>query len=169
MGHRTTVLSFGRAMEKITSRKNPAVARYRAAAAGDLDGQMLLDGAHLVGDALASGIRIRDAVVAADALDRAELRPLVEAIAGQGVQVCAAPAAVMDAVSPVRSPSAIVAIGDRPSEAASHLYAGDSPLVVMVDGVQDPGNLGAIVRVAEAAGAVGLVVAGRSACPFGWK
>ena len=65
------MLSFGRAMEKITSRKNPAVARYRAAAAGDLDGQMLLDGAHLVGDALASGIRIRDAVVAADALDRA--------------------------------------------------------------------------------------------------
>jgi TrmH family RNA methyltransferase len=35
--------------------------------------------------------------------------------------------------------------------------------------VQDPGNLGAIVRVAEAAGATGVVAAGGSANPFGWK
>jgi TrmH family RNA methyltransferase len=156
-------------MQKITSRKNRAVARYRAAAAGELDGQILLDGAHLVGDALASGIRIREAVVAADGLDRAELRPLVDAIGRQGVEVSAASAPVMDAVSPLRSPSAIVAIADRPSEAASRLYSGGHPLVVMVDGVQDPGNLGAIVRVAEAAGAAGFVAAGASAYPFGWK
>src|SRR3989442_15846097 len=102
MGHRTTVLSFGRAMEKITSRKNPAVARYRAAAAGDLDGQMLLDGAHLVGDALASGIRIREAVVAGDRVDRGELRSLVEAIAGQGGELAAASAAGLGALRPVR-------------------------------------------------------------------
>jgi TrmH family RNA methyltransferase len=35
--------------------------------------------------------------------------------------------------------------------------------------VQDPGNVGAIVRVAEAAGASAVVVAGTSADPFGWK
>ncbi len=35
--------------------------------------------------------------------------------------------------------------------------------------MQDPGNLGAIVRVAEAAGATGFVAAGGSANPFGWK
>jgi len=35
--------------------------------------------------------------------------------------------------------------------------------------VQDPGNLGAIVRVAEAAGGTGVVAAGASANPFGWK
>jgi TrmH family RNA methyltransferase len=39
---------------------------------------------------------------------------------------------------------------------------------VAVD-VQDPGNLGAIVRVAEAAGATGFTAAGGSANPFGWK
>src|SRR5438128_1822570 len=124
MRHRTTVLSLGGgsrsespgslsfSMQSITSRKNRAVAHYRAAAAGDLDGRILLDGAHLVGEALASGIRIRDAVVAAESMDRAELRPLVEAIAGQGAEMFSASSAVMDALSPVRSPSAIVAIGD---------------------------------------------------------
>ena len=156
-------------MHQITSRKNRAVERYRAAAAGDLDGRMLLDGAHLVGDALASGIRIREAVVAAERVDRAELRSLLAAIAAQGVEVSAATAAVMDALSPVRSSSAIVAIADRPSAAAARSYSGDRPLVVIAEGVQDPGNLGAIVRVAEAAGAASLVAAGRTAHPFGWK
>ena len=42
-------------------------------------------------------------------------------------------------------------------------------LVVAAVDVQDPGNLGAIVRVAEAAGATGVVAAGGSANPFGWK
>jgi TrmH family RNA methyltransferase len=41
-------------------------------------------------------------------------------------------------------------------------------VVAAVD-VQDPGNVGAIVRVAEAGGATGVVVAGASADPFGWK
>lgn len=41
-------------------------------------------------------------------------------------------------------------------------------LVIAVD-VQDPGNLGAIVRTCEAAGATGVVVAGASADPFSWK
>ena len=41
-------------------------------------------------------------------------------------------------------------------------------MVIAVD-VQDPGNVGAIVRVAEAGGATAVVVAGASADPFGWK
>ena len=41
-------------------------------------------------------------------------------------------------------------------------------MIIAAD-VQDPGNLGAIVRVAEAGGATGVVAAGISANPFGWK
>jgi TrmH family RNA methyltransferase len=40
--------------------------------------------------------------------------------------------------------------------------------VIAVD-IQDPGNLGALIRVAEAGGSTRVVVAGRSADPFGWK
>ena len=43
------------------------------------------------------------------------------------------------------------------------------PLIVLCIDVQDPGNLGAVVRVAEAAGATGVVAAGTSADPFSWK
>src|SRR5262249_13058369 len=48
---------------RITSRHNPIVARYRAAARGDLDGRVLLDGAHLVADAIAAGMSIEHAAV----------------------------------------------------------------------------------------------------------
>jgi TrmH family RNA methyltransferase len=73
----------------------------------------------------------------------------------------------MAAVSPVRSPSLIVALAERPQDGA--VFAARPPLVVVACDVQDPGNLGAIARVAEAAGASGLIVTGRSAAPFGWK
>jgi TrmH family RNA methyltransferase len=75
----------------------------------------------------------------------------------------------MAALSPVRSPSAVVALIDRPSAAESRVFAGAAPLVVVAADIQDPGNLGAVVRVAEAAGATGVLTAGRCADPYGWK
>jgi RNA methyltransferase, TrmH family len=162
-------------MRRITSRQNPLVARYRAAARGDADALLLLDGLHLVAEALDAGIRVREAVVSAladteaDAPRHAELRRLVARLTGAGIDVIAASAAVMSAISPVRSASAIVALADRPVPHGAGVYAGGTPLVVVAADVQDPGNLGAIVRVAEAGGATGLVSAGRSADPFGWK
>ena len=42
-------------------------------------------------------------------------------------------------------------------------------MVLMLEQVQDPGNVGAIVRAAEACGATGVVVGAGSADPFGWK
>jgi TrmH family RNA methyltransferase len=43
------------------------------------------------------------------------------------------------------------------------------PFLCVAAGVQDPGNVGAIVRVAEAGGAAGVIVTGNSADPYGWK
>jgi len=165
-------------MRRITSRQNPLVARYRAAARGRADDLLLLDGAHLVADALDAGVHLREAAVAdgADVADaaghaarRGEIRALAARLTEAGVEVVAASAAVMDALSPVRSASGIVALADRPSLDAGRMYGGGAPLVIVAVDVQDPGNLGAIVRVAEAGGATGLVSAGRSADPFGWK
>jgi RNA methyltransferase, TrmH family len=49
------------------------------------------------------------------------------------------------------------------------MYKAALPLVLLVSDVQDPGNIGAVVRVAEAGGATGVLAAGISADPFGWK
>jgi RNA methyltransferase, TrmH family len=153
----------------ITSRHNPLVARFRDAARGEAGAAMLLDGAHLVGDAVRAGVAVQVAAVTPSALESGELQPLVSALGEQGVEVTLVSAQVMDAISPVRSPSAIVALAERPETARAQLYRRAAPLIVVAVDVQDPGNIGAIVRVAEAAGATGVVAAGASANPFGWK
>jgi TrmH family RNA methyltransferase len=155
-------------LPKITSRRNPLVGRFRDVARGDATDLVLLDGRHLVQDALDAALRVRQVVVAADAIERPELRRLVDIMTADGVEVTLASSAVMEAVSPLRSGSDIVALAERPAGGGSRMYDG-SAMVIIVAGVQDPGNVGAIVRVAEAAGATGVAVTGGSASPFGWK
>jgi RNA methyltransferase, TrmH family len=153
----------------ITSRQNPLVARFRDAARGDAGAVILLDGAHLIADAIAAGVRIDLVAVTTAASERSEMQPLLAALSERGVSIAAVAQTVMDAVSPVRSASGIAALAERPSYGVDRLYAGARSLVVIAVGVQDPGNVGAIVRVAEAAGASGVVAAGASANPFAWK
>jgi len=159
-------------MPTIRSRQHPLVARCRALAGGRDrdDGAVLLDGLHLLADALAAGLRIEVAAFTPAALARAdgEGRRLAAAAEARGARIVEVAGTVMDALSPTRSPSGVVALAARPEEAWP-LAASGLPLVVLAVGVQDPGNLGAIVRACDAAGAAGVVVAGAAADPFGWK
>ena len=144
------------------------MARFRTAARGDVGGVMLLDGAHLVADALAAKVTFQLVAVTPASSEQTDIRALVDALARGGVEVITVSSSVMDASSPVKTPTGIVALAERPVADAAALYTGRALVVAAVD-VQDPGNLGAIVRVAEAAGATGFVAAGGSANPFGWK
>jgi TrmH family RNA methyltransferase len=152
----------------ITSRQNPLVTRFRDAARGDVSGPILLDGAHLVADAVAAGLSIRLAVVTPASREQDDVKELLELLFGLQVDVATVTAPVMDAISPVRSSSSIVALADRRAITDAQLYTGEALVVVAID-VQDPGNIGAIVRVAEAAGATGVIAAAASANPWGWK
>src|SRR5262245_23198907 len=153
----------------VTSRKNPLVPRYRAAARGEDGDVVLLDGAHLVSDALSAGVGIRHLAVTPAAQERREVASLVTLLTRDHVEIAIVSDSVMDAISPVRSADGIVALAARPAPVLERVFAGHVPLVVAAADVQDPGNLGAIARVAEAGGATGMIAAGASADPFGWK
>jgi TrmH family RNA methyltransferase len=160
-------------VQHITSRQNPIVARYRAARERKADTDpVLLDGIHLVREALDANVPLRDVVVARDS-DGNEMRDLLARLARARVELRSASSAVMSALSPVRSSSPVVALTDAPDldgdAAVARLFERGLPLVVIGHCIQDPGNVGAIVRVAEAAGATGVVVGTASADPFGWK
>jgi TrmH family RNA methyltransferase len=161
------------AMEAIASRKNPLVALMRRVAAGDDGERMLLDGLHLVDEARASQISIHTAAFSPRALAAADggARRLAATLAGIGARVVQASDAVIEAMSPVASPTGVVAMAMRPRHALAELLSPPParPFLIVAVDVQDPGNVGAIVRVAEAAGASGVMAAGASADPYGWK
>ena len=156
-------------MKRITSRQNPLVASVRAVARGSEPG-MFLDGPHLVAEA-ASHATIRQVLVAAEALEDVEIKALLARLLRQDIEIVSVTASVMAAVTSVSSSSTIVAVADRIPDRDDAIYGEPPsiPLVAIACDVQDPGNIGAIIRVAEASGATGVVIAGHSADPFGPK
>jgi TrmH family RNA methyltransferase len=151
----------------ITSRQNAAVKRFRAASEA-ADHEILLDGAHLLGDALAAGVPV-DVVAIEEGLSSGEIPRLAQQAEAAGARVLAVTPAVLAAMSPVRQPSGIVAVAHRRECTLEDALGGAPQLVLMLEQVQDPGNVGAIIRAAEACGATGVVVGPGSADPFGWK
>src|SRR4051794_32413326 len=96
--------------QTVSSRRHPIAARYRAAARGELTGLVLLDGVHLLAEALQAGVRIREAAVTHDAAGRSEIAALLPRVAGTDAEVTFVSASVMGALSPVKSSSGIVAL-----------------------------------------------------------
>ena len=161
-------------MNTITSRHNPVVATFRSAARtrGATRQHLLLDGVRVIDDARVAGVRIEVAVLSAAALqeqDKAMTR-LSRALVSAGVRTLAATASVLEAVSPVRTPSGAVALATHTPRPYDRVVTQTRQgLVVCPVGVQDPGNIGAIIRAADAGGAGGVVVVRGSADPFGWR
>jgi len=155
----------GRLSPVISSRHHPLVARFREAARGGACTPLLLDGPHLVLEALGARIPLLDVAISSESADSAEMVQIRRRVPSTQLVT----AQVMDALSPTRTPSGVVALADRPASGEEDLFAGAAPLVVIAVDVQDPGNLGAILRTAEAAGASGLMATTAGADPMGWK
>jgi TrmH family RNA methyltransferase len=150
---------------RISSRQNALVKRFRDVARGGFPDLMLLDGDHLLREAIGSGIRI-EAAAFADRIDGLELMRGAER---SGAVVVTVSDQVLAAMSPVREPSGVVAIGVKPELSLDDVLARSPALVVMLSDVQDPGNVGAVIRAAEGCGATGVVCGDATADPFGWK
>src|SRR5262245_16858988 len=160
------------AMERITSRHNPIVKRFRElsrAHGPDRDAEVLLDGAHLVHEALAAGVTVEMAAFAERQMRAGETAGIADAVARGGGRVVRVSDQVLAAMSPVQHPSGVVAIGRAPVSRLDAVFAPAPQLIAVLAGVQDPGNVGAIVRAAAACGATGVIAIEGTANPFGWK
>lgn len=158
-------------MTPFQTRRHPFVRQCRRLAVGreDTPGDVLLDGLHLLQEALAAGLEGMTVGVGQDARSRPDVAEALRRAQAAGGTVLDLSQDALEAASPVRSPSGVVAIARFQSGSLeSALDRGPALIVTAVD-VQDPGNVGAIIRAAGAAGATGVVIAGRSADPLGWR
>lgn len=152
----------------ISSRRHPLVVACREARGGGDAQPVLLDGWHLLVESTAAPIEVDAVLVGAEAPGAAE-RAALATLVDRGAQVVRVTADVLHAASPVRTPSGVVALARRPPSPLEAVFVPAPALTVVLVDVQDPGNVGAVVRTAEAAGASGVIAAGTSADPFGWK
>ncbi|HNV04249.1 MAG TPA: RNA methyltransferase [Vicinamibacterales bacterium] len=158
-------------MPVIASRHNPFVQRCRALARrrDATSGEILLDGVHLLADALAAGVPIAAAAATRALWERDEGRAIRRSLERAGSRVFDATTAVIEAASPVRAPAGVVAIAQWAPLSLPEVFGAAPALAVCAAGVQDPGNLGAVIRAADAAGATACIAAAGSADPLGWK
>ena len=155
-------------MERISSRQNTVVRRFRALHADRTGDEALLDGAHLIEEALSAGTPI-DLAVFVDPPPSRALAMLADRTRTAGVRTLAVTPAVLSAISPVRHPSGAAAIARVCPASVDAALAGSPLLAVILHDVQDPGNVGAVIRSADACGATGVLATPGSADPFGWK
>ena len=137
-------------MERITSRTNPLCTHLRKLGASASyrrrEGEFLCDSPKLVAEAVRwSPEAVKTVVCTPDA----ELPVLPE-----GVRAVEVPGDVMESISPAKTPQGVLAVCTIPNRSLPAKLEGRH--YVLLDGVQDPGNVGTILRTADAFWADGL-------------
>ncbi len=134
-------------VKAIASKDNPAFREWLALAedrqARRTHGQTLLDGEHLLYEALQSGLRAQHLILSESGGDAMTWQSRFPA-----VPITVLAPALFKRLSPVATPTGVLAVIDipRPDPQAASRFA------LLLENIQDPGNLGALLRTAAAAG-----------------
>jgi TrmH family RNA methyltransferase len=130
-------------------------------------GQFVFEGPTLLTEAVTAGFPIDAVFVDVEAADR--LTAVVRTLPSE-VDVHSLAPGVLAKVADATTPQGIIAIAPLPTRDLRGLVA-EQPhgLVIVLDQIGDPGNAGAIVRTAEAVGAIAVVFSAGSTDPYGPK
>ena len=137
----------------LSSRDNPRVRLFASLASMPRErrkcGQTLLDGTHLLGCALDAGVDLLDVCVSESGCGNPEILALLARLLVKEPPICV-PDALFAHLSPVDTPTGILARIALPLPSSQE--AVERETLIVLDGIQDPGNLGSILRTAAAAG-----------------
>jgi TrmH family RNA methyltransferase len=141
------------AMETLTSAANPLVKDVRRAVQrGSLTsgGLCIAESFHLLEEALRSDCEVPAVLASESAAEK------VERFSGRGTRLLILPDKLFHAISATETSQGVMALVRLPDWQPDALFTRPA-MVVVLDGLQDPGNAGAIVRAAEAFGATGVI------------
>ena len=157
-------------LRRVTGRHNALLKELRRAfARGELthEGYCAIEGVRIVEEAIRSGLRFHAVFFSEAARDRAErLLPQI----GTHVETLLVPPKLFVSVVPSETPQGVAAlVRVKRFELDDLLAASSLGIVIGVAGVQDPGNLGTILRSAEAFGASGVFLGDKTVSPYNAK
>lgn len=156
-------------VKEITSLSNPIAKDIRALSQKknrDESGTFLAEGLKLVIDAFEQGWTIRTLIYA----KAARGKPVVEEVAAKTVArgglVLEVSEKVLTAITRRDNPQAVIAVFEQQLKSLASIRPQQGETWVALDRVRDPGNLGTIIRTADAAGASGIILIGETVDPF---
>ena len=156
-------------LRRIESRQNARVKELRRAfaeAAPNQQGEVAVEGMHLVEEAIRSGLRLSTVFFSESARERAHR--LLPQLSAQ-TEALLLPDSVFASAVPSETPQGVAALVRVKSFTLDNILAAQPALLVITAGLQDPGNLGTIARSAEAFGVTGLLLGERTVSPWNWK
>ena len=165
-------------IQSITSAANPlirlthAIVHTQRRAAKE--GLFTVEGLRLAEMAAASDWTIRHVLVTERAMTGARAKCLVDALCARDVPVALVAEALFSTISETDSPQGILLVMERKqrvslAEMHAGAYGDEPPLYIVLDRVQDPGNIGTILRTADAVGATGVILLHGSADIYSGK
>ncbi len=156
-------------LRRVDSRQNTRVRELRRAfaeAAQNQQGEVAIEGMHLVEEAIRSGLRLRTVFFSDSAHQRAHR--LLPQLSAQ-TEALLLPDSVFASAVPTETPQGVAALVRVKTWTLENILARQPVLLVITAGLQDPGNLGTVARSAEAFGVTGLLLGERTVSPWNWK
>ena len=155
----------------IVSRDNSLLRQARAVRDGKDESQIFVEGLRLCEEALRSGLEIHAAVYSDEIAKKERAAALLTELGKTEARLGEVSESLLATVSYTKTPQGMIVLAGRPVSGKETLAkAGVTPhLLVVLDGINNPVNVGAIVRSAEAAGATGVITTGNSSDPFSPK
>lgn len=160
-------------MQKITSRDNEKIKHALRVRGGKEPGEIFIEGKRLAMEALGSGVEIEQAFISKDFLAREGEDELKRVLEMARIPVYELPNKLLASIADTESPQGIILIGQRPTAELGEAFASDRhgglPIVLLLSRVNNPANLGAIFRTAEASGVRTVITSSGSADAFSPK
>ncbi|HYW73531.1 MAG TPA: RNA methyltransferase [Pyrinomonadaceae bacterium] len=162
---------MGHSKLHITSRDNSLLRHVRAVRDGKVAELIYVEGLRLCEEALRSRLQV-EAVIYSDELARKDrAAKLIRELAGVAGKAASVSEKLLESISYTHTPQGIVLIAGRPviGQPEFHARQDANPLLIILHRLNNPVNVGAILRTAEAAGATGVITTDGTADPFSPK
>jgi len=155
----------------ISSRDNSLLRQARAVRDGKDPDLIFVEGLRLCEEALLSGLKIRAVIFSEEIAQKEKAANLLNRLELVCDRLGEVSETLLSSISYTKTPQGMVLLADRPASGASSLKAKpENPrLLVIMEAISNPVNVGAILRSAEAAGATGIIATDNTADPFSPK
>ncbi len=155
----------------ITSRDNPLLRQTRAVRDGKIDELIYVEGLRLCEEAYRSKLVIEAVIVSEELLRKERAAGVIGELSQMTTRVASVSEKLLESVSYTKTPQGIIVLAQRPPASEMHLGSQleTNPLIVALHQINNPVNVGAILRTAEAAGAGGVITTKNTSDPFSPK